>query len=151
MSLVKVCSMLLFILLAGWGAPKVDAATLTDNGNGTVTDSKTGLVWQQGEGGSMTSWDNALTYCEGLSLGGQNDWRLPNIKELKSLIDYARYSPAIDQTYFPNAVVSYYWSSTTYAYGTRGAWGVYFFDGSVDNEYKDNSTSNYVRCVRGGK
>ncbi|MEI6209008.1 MAG: DUF1566 domain-containing protein [Desulfuromonadales bacterium] len=90
------------------------AAVLTDNGNKTVTDGKTGLVWQQEEPGAMT-WGNALTYCEGLTLAGQSDWRLPNIKELEALTDDAKYSPAIDKTYFPYANASYYWSSTTYA------------------------------------
>ena len=55
----------------------------------------------------------ALSYCEGLPLGGKTDWRLPNIKELESLTDDARYNPAIDTNFFPNAYASYYWSSTT--------------------------------------
>lgn len=73
------------------------AAQLNNNGNGTVTDSSTGLVWQQAEPGTM-SWDSALAYCEGLSLTGANDWRLPNIKELESLTDDTRISPALDTT-----------------------------------------------------
>ncbi|MBI4687331.1 MAG: DUF1566 domain-containing protein [Nitrospirae bacterium] len=72
------------------------AAPFTDNGNGTVTDNRTGLVWQQGEAGQMM-WGSALSYCEGLPLGGKTDWRLPNVKELESLTDDTRYNdPAID-------------------------------------------------------
>ena len=125
------------------------AAALTDNGNGTVTDSKTGLIWQQGEPGVKT-WGNAISYCEGISLGGQNDWRLPNIKELESLTDDARYNPAIDRTYFPGAIASYYWSSTTYAYYPSLAWLVNFSNGNVHGYY-DRYYNMYVRCVRGGQ
>jgi uncharacterized repeat protein (TIGR02543 family) len=124
------------------------AAVLTDNGNKTVTDSRTGLVWQQEELGRMT-WGNALRYCEGLSLGGQDDWRLPNVKELESLTDDARYNPSLDTTYFPNAVASYYWSSTTPANSPGYAWSVYFGEG-FDGSYGKYFTM-YVRCVRGGQ
>lgn len=142
------CGVVCCLLLCGWGAPVVYGAVLTDNGNGTVTDSSTGLVWQQGEPGTKT-WDNALTYCEGLSLGGADDWRLPNVKELESLTDDARYNPALDTTYFPNANSSNYWSSTTYASNTLNAWYVNFANGYV--YYNDKSNSSYVRCVRGGQ
>ncbi|MBI5675735.1 MAG: DUF4214 domain-containing protein [Nitrospirae bacterium] len=124
------------------------AAPFTNNGNGTVTDNQTGLVWQQSEPGYMT-WGPALSYCNGLSLGGRTDWRLPNIKELESLTDDTRYNPAIDINYFPNAHASYYWSSTTYAYYPNLAWDVDFFDGHVD--YGSKGDSYYVRCVRGGQ
>jgi pimeloyl-ACP methyl ester carboxylesterase len=128
--------------------PQVGAANLVDNGNGTVTDNRTGLMWQQGEPGSMT-WGNALSYCEGLSLGGYSDWRLPNIKELESLTDDTRYSPAIDTSFFPNAY-AYYWSSTTYAFYPDRAWYVFFKYGYVyvSDKY---FAGNYVRCVRGGQ
>ena len=124
------------------------AAQLSDNGNGTVTDSKTGLVWQQGEPGAK-SWGDALNYCEGLSLGGADDWRLPNVKELESLTDDTRFSPALDRTYFPNAATSLYWSSTTGAGYTDYAWSVYFYYGYVSYDSKYNTY--YVRCVRGGQ
>jgi hypothetical protein len=132
------------------------AAPFTDNGNGTVTDTKSGLVWQQGEPGYMT-WPEALNYCEALELplgSGQSDWRLPNIKELESITDDTVYDPvnhpiAIDTNAFPNANASYYWSSTTYAYDPSFAWGVYFNYGYVTNDYKNYDM--YVRCVRGGQ
>ena len=147
-----------FLCAALLGAP------YTDNGNGTVTDSATGLVWQKcsaGQGttlgncstGSISSytWSNAITYCEGLTLGGRSDWRLPNINELRSIVDYGKSSlPTIDSTSFPNTQSDYYWSSSTYAKLTVYAWIVQFYNGGVDYYNKTNSTYNfYVRCVSG--
>lgn len=120
----------------------------TDNGNGTVTDNDTGLIWQKAEGGSMT-WDSAITYCESLSLTGNNDWRLPDIKELESIADDSKSNPSINTTYFPTANPSYYWSSTTSVYSPTSAWGVYFYDGNVG--FYEKLGSNHVRCVRGGQ
>jgi len=136
--------MILTMLIAGIAV----AATFTDNKNGTVLDSATGLMWQQGEPGSLT-WTDALSYCNGLSLGGNSDWRLPNITELESITDDGKYNPAIDTTYFPNVHASVYWSSTTDANDANYAWNVYFFLGSVHHNPK--SFSYFVRCVRGGQ
>jgi hypothetical protein len=130
--------------------PQADAG-LFDNSNGTITDTRTGLVWQKDEGGQKT-WSAALGYCNDLVLpptDGYTDWRLPNAKELMSLTDDLRYNPSIDTTYFPNAVASYYWSSTTIAYYTGYAWYVDFGGGGV--YYIGKSSPFYVRCVRGGQ
>jgi hypothetical protein len=126
----------------------IATGSYTDNGDGTVTDTSTGLRWQQA-GSSNTPWEQALAYCEGLNLGGYTDWRLPTSKELQSLVDYNRYNPAINTTYFPNTAASWYWSSTTYVSHTHGAWPVYFDDGSVTNGNK--YYAGYVRAVRGGQ
>jgi hypothetical protein len=120
----------------------------TDNGDGTVTDISTGLTWQKASSSGKT-WEQALAYCEGLSLGGNTDWRLPTIKELRSLADYSRYNPAINTTYFPDTVSSLYWASTTHADYTYNAWGVYFYNGYDLMSYKNGSY--YVRAVRGGQ
>ena len=122
---------------------------MIDNGNGTVTDEATGLIWQQETIPNNTmSWRQALSYCERLNLGGHTDWRLPTIKELISLVDYRRHNPAIDTAYFLTAVVSsLYWSSTTYASDTLLAWSVYFYNGHDYMNYKN--VSLYVRAVRG--
>ena len=127
---------------------QISAPSLIENGNGAVTDNRTGLVWQQDEPGYMT-WDSALSYCEGLSLGGHSDWRLPNIKELESLTDDTRDNSAIDTDFFPNVYASVYWSSTTYPYYTPAAWGVNAYYGFVGNY--DKYRNFYVRCVRGGQ
>ena len=120
----------------------------TDNSNGTVTDTSTGLMWQKASSSDNT-WKQALAYCEGLSLGGYTDWRLPTVKELCSLADYSRAGPVINTTYFPDTGALLYWSSTTYV-ADNYAWGVTFDDGVVSDGYK-NYYSGYVRAVRGGQ
>jgi len=119
-----------------------------DNGDGTVTDTSTGLMWQQATAGSM-DWQSALTYCENLSLAGHDDWRLPDRNELQSLVDYSRYNPSIDTGAFPDTVSYLYWSSTTSANYTSSAWPVDFYYGSVG--YYGKSNSCYVRAVRSGQ
>jgi uncharacterized repeat protein (TIGR01451 family) len=124
-------------------------SSFVNNGNGTVTDNSTGLTWQRGEPGVMT-WGSALTYCEGLSLGGQTNWRLPNIRELVSLADFTRYYPAINTSFFPKASSDYYWSSTTEAGPTGGnVWGANFDLGLIDTDLDSSDELYNVRCVRG--
>ncbi len=94
-------------------------------------------------------WENALEYCENLRLGGKNDWRLPTIKELVSIVKDGELNPAIDTKYFPNTASSSYWSSSTDASDTEDAWYVHFSNGNVLNYTKSNTY--YVRCVRGGQ
>ncbi|MEW6260159.1 MAG: DUF1566 domain-containing protein [Thermodesulfobacteriota bacterium] len=120
-----------------------------DNGNGTVTDTSTGLMWQKETPVRTMTWEEALFYCENLTLGDYTDWRLPTFKELRSLVDYSRYTPAINTTFFPDTVASFYWSSTSYAYSPDFAWSVFFYDG-FDSRY-EKYYSFYVRAVRGGQ
>jgi len=112
-----------------------------------VTDNTTGLIWQDNETVSMP-WENAINYCESLTLGGYSDWRLPNINELRSIADYSRYFPAIDPV-FENIQSSSYWSSTTSYNNTVNAWFI-VFDNGDDYSYSKNYT-DYVRCVRAGQ
>jgi hypothetical protein len=127
---------------------QTSSPSFADNGNGIVTDNRTGLMWQQGEAGTMT-WDSALSYCEGRSLGGKSDWRLPNIKELESIADDTKANPAIDTTFFPNVMSSNYWSSTTDGGNLTYAWYIFFYYGFVYDFQGSKSNSYYVRCVRG--
>ena len=92
------------------------------------------------------TWESALTYCEGLALGSHTDWRLPNIKELRSISDNTRAAPSINTTYFPGAQAARYWSSTTLFGGTGKAWFADFIDGRTS--YEDKTTALPVRCVR---
>jgi len=120
---------------------------------GVIEDSKTGLAWQDDYSDNageikIATWQEALVYCEELSLGGRDDWRLPNIKELRSITDKSRFDPAIDSV-FTNVVSDYYWSSTTVASDSSNAWLVSFEYG-IDGWYRKTNEGS-VRCVRGGK
>ncbi|MDQ1333920.1 MAG: hypothetical protein QG552_870, partial [Thermodesulfobacteriota bacterium] len=104
-----------------------------------------------GTPGEGTDTDDFLDALNSAQFGGFDDWRLPTIKELAYLVDDSipYPGPTINSTYFPNTVSSGYWSSTTYAYSTDRAWGVYFYDG-YDN-WLSKSNFYYVRAVRGGQ
>ena len=113
----------------------------------TIVDNVTGLMWQREDDNTTRTWANAISYCEGLTLGGYEDWRLPNEYQLQSIVDYGRYNPAIDTTAFPGTDPTYYWSSSTSASKTYCAWVVSFFYPHVVYDYK--WSTYYVRCVRG--
>jgi hypothetical protein len=123
------------------------SAEFTKSGN-IVTDSVTSLQWQDDAIGSDTTWQGTIDRCEALSLGGYTDWRLPNLNELKSIVDRTKSTPAIVSG-FTNTSSSSYWSSTTGVGYSNDAWGVYFNDGDVGSNAKFNS--DYVRCVRAGE
>jgi Protein of unknown function (DUF1566) len=156
------------------GEYTINPMSYNDNGDGTVTDNITGLMWQKcsvGQNNDSTCSGTAAVYtwyqasgtydatynpssqdvCGSLSLGGHTDWRLPTKKELITIVDYSiPYSgPAINTTYFSNTAASDYWSSTTYAIIPVGAWGVDFDGGYVGGGNKYGAW--YVRCVRGGQ
>ena len=124
----------------------------TDLGNGTVTDNLTGLMWTKNvqEIPGFMLWQEALDACQNLVFAGHNDWRLANVKELISLIDYGRYDPSLPAGHPFIGEVSYdCWSSTTLSGNSSHAWVVYFDDGLVYN-YDKSSREDAVRCVRGG-
>lgn len=90
-----------------------------DNGNGTITDKATGLMWQKYDSGKCMNWQDALSFAGNLKLGGYGDWRLPNAKELQSIVDYTRSpqatnSAAINSIFSVTEVESYFWTSTTH-------------------------------------
>lgn len=102
-----------------------------NNGDGTVTDNATGLMWQQADDGSSRDWEDALSYAESIELVGYDDWRLPSAKELQSIVDYTRPpqttgSPAIDPIFTTTEITDpegnpgqfpYFWTSTTHIDG----------------------------------
>lgn len=113
-----------------------------------VTDSRTGLVWQDDVEAKTTKmlWIDAIGYCEALGLKGHTDWRLPNFNELYSITLQARNRSDNMYRIFQNVSSDIYWSSTTVARETGDkAWAI-DFDGKVAARYKD--TERYVRCVR---
>ncbi|HTS17499.1 MAG TPA: DUF1566 domain-containing protein [Verrucomicrobiae bacterium] len=92
-----------------------------DNGDGTITDRATGLTWTKADSGQGMNWERALAYAAGLRVAGHADWRLPNAKELQSIVDYTRLAPAIDPVFQSSQLADgeypYYWSSTTHLDG----------------------------------
>jgi hypothetical protein len=130
--------------------------SFTDNGDSTVMDNRTGLMWQQTEPGKQTepgekTWDAALDYCNNLVLGSQVDWRLPNVKELESLAYDMWTLPTDPSVYFPALSSNSYWSSTSNvldAAHLKNAQWVSFSDSYVNNSPK--TFTFHVRCVRGG-
>jgi len=123
-----------------------------DNADGTITNSATGLMWQQATAPKRYDWGESLAYAEDLTLAGYSDWRLPTIKELRSLVNYYSNNPAAIVSLFPDTVPSIYWSSTTNTttiYGTSVAWGINFYGGHDNSPYK--WLIQYARAVRGGQ
>jgi hypothetical protein len=132
----------------------------TNHGNGTVTDTATGLMWKQcveglsgpvcASGAAQTfAWQGALQHAQGHSFAGYSDWRLPNINELSSLVEERCYGPSINTTLFPNTPSECFWSSSPSTDYSDGAWGVRFDSGIVGDDVRNDGIS--VRLVRGGQ
>jgi hypothetical protein len=131
----------------------------TSNGNGTTTDNLTGLIWlHNADCFGVKTWENALTACNSLSDGSceltdnsiAGDWRLPNIKELQSLIDYGVVNPAVKSgRRVQCATGHYYWSSTTHA--SSYAWYVDFCTGRAGYSAKTLFNYYHVWPVKGGR
>lgn len=129
-----------------------------------VRDNKTHLTWEvKTTDGGLRDMDKTYTnfgtidaadtggFVKAVNqqgLCGKKDWRLPTREELQSIVDYGRYSPAIDETYFPYAQRDYYWSSSLYVGDPSYTWHVSFYDGVVNYNYPYGA--NAVRLVRGG-
>ncbi|MCP4750803.1 MAG: DUF1566 domain-containing protein, partial [Proteobacteria bacterium] len=126
----------------------------TDNGDGTVTDNNTLLTWQQEDDNTLKSFDDATTDCANLNLGVYDDWRLPFIKELESIVHWDQYEPAINSVIFPNTNIAKYWSASvdqTYLPDTNTMKYVNFDVGQVYADYNNVlNNQHYSRCVRGG-
>lgn len=148
----------------------------SDLGQGVVQDRATGLAWQKSDDGKPRDWPEALSYCQNLELGGQRGWRLPNVKELQSIVDYSRDSPALDERFLKiSDPRGWFWSSTTHGDNIRHAAYVCFGPctsidgvdvhgagaqrsdpkvgnpsnfGSLGGQRDEFRIRNYVRCVR---
>ena len=171
---------LLVLLLPGAAAPARAACTanvpnanviestptadFTVNGDGTVTHIRTGLMWKQcteGQGGPACdagaatgmTWGealNAANSANAAAFAGHTDWRLPNIKELESIVELCGHVPAINRTVFPaTPSASLYWSSTPATVVQSMAWYVYFASGEFGTTAK--SSGYLARLVRGGQ
>ncbi len=113
----------------------------------TVIDNNTHLEWQDNSI-KQTSWKSAIDYCENLILHDKNDWHMPNIKELNSIVEHTKGSPAINSA-FRNTYEGLYWTSTSYSGSSSYAWIVNFEYGI--SSYQSKKKSFAVRCVRGGE
>ncbi len=139
------------ILLIVIGLSSLIYADFSRSTAGVVTDSVTHLQWQDGYSDNsdtikISSWLDAIAYCEGLSLDGE-EWRLPNKNELLSILDYGVHNPAISSVFVERAP-NYYWSSTTYWEYTYNAWVVNFGNGNTFYWGKTSLYTVRVRCVR---
>jgi len=114
-----------------------------DNGDGTITDTATGLVWQGEDDDMARDWKKAQDYAKALALAGQTDWRVPTVEELWSLANLLKCGPASE---WPGMKSAHYWSSSTYVEKPQNAWVVYFGSGSINFSNKNNGYR--VRCVR---
>jgi len=146
----------------------------TDNNDGTVFDTNTGLMWQKcplGLSGAdcttgtqqQLNWQAALNAANDNTGSGYTDWRVPNKNELNSLIEYACYSPAINESVFPGLstvtnATNFFWTSTPFTSYSRSedasAWFVDFNDGSTlpypnADVFNQKDELHFVRLVRG--
>jgi hypothetical protein len=141
-----------------WPTPR-----FTDNGDGTVTDNLTGLIWLKDANcpAEAKNWQGALDWvadlntmsiaCTDYTVMTFTDWRLPNIKELSSLADYGQAFPALPlPNPFVNVQLDFYWSSTTYDATPTSAWTVWMTFGFVGNNVKNTAVES-VWPVRGGQ
>ncbi len=137
----------ILLILIGFSVLSADFIKTGD----IVKDTVSKLEWQDDAIGNTMTWTAAIGHCENLALGGHNDWRLPNINELRSIVERSNISPAIVSGFSETTSDDHYWSSTTYAYeNSRGyAWRVGFYTGFVSSHGK--GTNHYVRCVRDGQ
>jgi len=120
--------------------------SFVDNADGTVTETTTGLMWQQAPASGQYNWKEALSFGDNLILAGYDDWRLPNQRELQSIADYDAYNPAIDTNYFPGTSSSYWASSRT---PVSFPYRVSFDSGQVFTDWAAEHVN--VRGVRGGQ
>jgi hypothetical protein len=123
------------------GAP--NAESYQDNGDGTVTDNVTGLMWAQSVG--YGTYMQAQSYCAGLMVGGHCDWRVPTWVELHSIVDFSA-SPTINSTYFPQTPSADFWASTLAAGMPGQGWRINFARGNAG--WASMTDADYVHCVR---
>ena len=143
----------------------------TDNGDGTITDNNTKLVWEKkSSDGTIHDFHTVYTWADAFAVhiaglnsanfAGHNDWRVPNVKELQSIVNYEKFEPAVSTEFNSNCMsgstvltgsctATPYWTSSTDASLLTAAWRVVFNDGHVDVGFKFGIPF-HVRAVRGG-
>jgi hypothetical protein len=143
-----------------WPRPSTPINRFVNNGDGTVSDTITGITWKRCSEGlsgatcetgiaATFTWQGALQAAATSSFAGKNDWRLPNIKELGSIVERQCTMPAINEIVFPATPTMSFWSSSPFAENPKFAWNVYFPYGISDGN--DKNYQFFVRLVRGSK
>ena len=116
--------------------------------NGTVKDTLTEILWEQTASTATMNWTSGFNYCGNRTTGGFNDWRVPNIVELGTSVDYTAGSPYVNTTAFPGAPTSNMWASTpNAAYAGNSSWQVVFSSYGYYG-YNGANLAFTVRCVR---
>ncbi len=113
-----------------------------DNGDGTVSDLATGLMWAKADNGKGIEWVEALPYAEGATLAGHSDWRLPNVKELQSIVDYSR-APISGRV---EAAIDPIFSCTPFV-NEAGVWGVRSIAAYVREHIMHHKIIAVVICI----
>ena len=119
-----------------------------DNSDGTILDRLTDLTWEKSISQTAVTWEDAILYCENLNLGKNTDWRLPNVKEIRSLSDENKVQPSVNNTIFSGVTITKYWSSTSLPNQTTKAW--YLDNNFGITTYDVKTATHSVWAVRGG-
>ncbi len=133
-----------------WVSPRFNPFLILSGGQ---YDNLTGLTWQTDPDSTARTWADAIDYCNNLVTGSivtNDNWRLPNINELLSIIDRGQINPALPSGIFTLPANTWFWSATPYAVGTPSslnAWAVNMANGEVDD--LDKTTFPYAMCVTG--
>ncbi|CAK9254274.1 unnamed protein product [Sphagnum jensenii] len=127
-------------------APVLLQEHFVDNGDGTITDSLTDLIWQKAPSSDTLTWENALTYSDTLTLSSDTDWRLPNIKELQSISDETLTAPSLNSIFQATNPMAQYWASTSLPNFPTKAWYLDTHFGITT--YGEKTVRLSVRCVR---
>ena len=159
---MKIQSLLAPLLLLAAGCAWADAPFTVSADGAEVSDGRTGLIWRRcaegmvASGGTCTGTASTFTHEQALARARDQAtstsvaWRLPNVKELASIVDRSKSNPAIDTVAFPATPVNVFWSSSPVVGVALYAWYVYFYDGSVDyNVIRGGALP--VRLVRAGQ
>lgn len=139
--------------------PPESPTNYTDNKNGTITDNYTGLIWKkcsQGTSGtncnygspSLREWAKARVECEELNFAGKKGWRLPNLKELQSIVDTGTFRPSINKKFFASSDDPF-WTLTSPGEYPASKFTVLFSDGSV--YFSSANGAAAIRCVYDGE
>ena len=134
---------------AQWPVPP-DAPTQYTNDLDTALDQVTGLTWQRYPADHEYLWEDAVAYCSGLSLAGNEDWRMPTRIELLSIVDSSKAGPTINETSFPQTQSKKYWCYTISPLVSSERFFVNFASGECDTTVAAaaNGVTAQVRCVR---